>query len=83
VPALHVSPVPATLRARGITHSLGSHLILDDVSVTIGPTTCLGVVGPNGAGKSTLLRIMAGLIPPDAGSVDLVPPGTTVGYLTH
>jgi ATPase subunit of ABC transporter with duplicated ATPase domains len=83
VPAPYVPPTSATLRAKGVSHSLGGHLILDDVSVTVGPTTCLGVIGPNGAGKSTLLRIMAGLLVPDAGTIDLAPPGTTVGYLAQ
>ncbi len=31
----------------------------------------IGIVGENGAGKSTLLRILAGLLPPDRGRVDL------------
>ena len=83
MPAPSASSTSATLRAKGVTHSLGGRLILDDVSVTVGPTTCLGVVGPNGAGKSTLLRIMAGLLSPDDGSVDRAPPGATIGYLAQ
>jgi ATPase subunit of ABC transporter with duplicated ATPase domains len=83
VPAPSASPTSATLRAKGVTHSLGGRLVLDDVSVTVGPTNRLGVVGPNGAGKSTLLRIMAGLLSPDDGSVDRAPPGATIGYLAQ
>ena len=73
---------PATLRAVGITHSLGGRLVLDDVSVTVGPGVRLGVVGPNGVGKSTLLRILAGLWRPDAGEVE-VSAGGVVGYLAQ
>ncbi|MCA0145678.1 ABC transporter ATP-binding protein [Blastococcus sp. LR1] len=38
-----------------------------DVEVADGEV--LAVLGPNGAGKSTLLRVLAGLLPPDGGSV--------------
>lgn len=40
-----------------------------DLSVTAGE--CWAVVGPNGAGKSTLLRLMAGLVAPTTGQVQL------------
>ena len=41
--------------------------VLDEVGFNIGDGERVGLIGPNGAGKSTLLRIMAGLLPPDAG----------------
>jgi sodium transport system ATP-binding protein len=42
---------------------------VDEVSFTA-PAACItGLLGPNGAGKTTTLRIVAGLIPPDAGQV--------------
>ncbi len=83
MPAPSRSPVAATLRATGITQSLGGRLVLDDVSVTVGPDTRLGVIGANGAGKSTLLRVMGGLLGPDAGSVERLPATATVGYLAQ
>jgi ATPase subunit of ABC transporter with duplicated ATPase domains len=49
----------------------------------VGPESCIGVIGPNGVGKSTLLQVLAGLIEPDAGSVNLDPPNATVGYLAQ
>jgi ATPase subunit of ABC transporter with duplicated ATPase domains len=76
-------PLAATLHARQIGHELGGRVVLHDISVSVGPTTCLGVVGPNGVGKSTLLQIMAGLIPPTDGRVVTDPPAATVGYLTQ
>ena len=54
-----------------------------DVSLTVGPQACVGVTGPNGVGKTTLLRLLAGLEPPDAGTVTVDPPGATVGYLAQ
>jgi ATPase subunit of ABC transporter with duplicated ATPase domains len=73
--------VPFSLTASGLTLWRGPALILDDVRVTVGPRTRLGVVGPNGVGKSTLLRALAGLEALDGGRVVASPPTLTVGYL--
>ncbi len=75
-------PVPgATLVATDVTRSHGAFVVLDGVSVVVGPRSRIGVVGPNGVGKTTLLRILAGLEPPDSGRVTLAPPTLNVGYL--
>lgn len=42
---------------------------LKNVTFSIPQGQTVGVVGPNGAGKSTLLSLVAGLCPPDEGSV--------------
>jgi ATPase subunit of ABC transporter with duplicated ATPase domains len=65
----------------GITKSYGARVVLDDVTFGVGVGDRLGLVGPNGVGKSTLLRIIAGLEPPDAGSVTRAPASLTAGYL--
>ncbi|WP_019503759.1 ABC transporter ATP-binding protein [Pleurocapsa sp. PCC 7319] len=44
---------------------------LDDVTFQLRKGEALGLVGKNGSGKSTLLRIIAGLIKPDLGSVEV------------
>ncbi|BAY87269.1 ABC transporter-related protein [Calothrix parasitica NIES-267] len=44
---------------------------LNDVSFELRRGEALGLVGKNGSGKSTLLRIIAGLIKPDAGTVEV------------
>ena len=77
------SSVPATLTATAINRVRGERTILRDVSLTVAPGTCLGVVGANGVGKSTLLRILAGLELADAGVVGISPPDATVGYLAQ
>ncbi len=46
-------------------------IALDNVSLCVEKGTALGVLGPNGAGKSTLLRILAGVIEPTSGSVEV------------
>ncbi|MGO9855879.1 MAG: ABC-F family ATP-binding cassette domain-containing protein [Acidimicrobiales bacterium] len=80
MPTLTAAP-PAILVARHLHHERAGRPVLDDVSLSVGPATCLGVVGPNGVGKSTLLQILAGLLVPDAGEVRVDPPTATVGYL--
>ncbi len=74
-------PPGATLVATDIVRSHGAFVVLDGVSVTVGPRSRIGIVGPNGVGKTTLLRILAGLEPPDSGRITLAPPTLNVGYL--
>ncbi|HTD51182.1 MAG TPA: ABC-F family ATP-binding cassette domain-containing protein [Acidimicrobiia bacterium] len=71
----------ASLVARDLVKSFGSHVVLESVDVTVGPGSRLGVVAPNGTGKTTLLAILAGVESPDAGRVTRTPPDATVGYL--
>ena len=49
--------------------------IISDFSYNLLRTDRIGIVGRNGAGKSTLLHIIAGLLSPDSGTVDM---GSTV-----
>src|SRR5687767_7864048 len=45
---------------------------LDDVSFTLGAGELVGYIGPNGAGKSTTVKILAGILTPDAGRVEVL-----------
>lgn len=49
----------------------GTLAVLRGVNLCIQPGECLGLKGATGSGKSTLLRIIAGLMRPDAGTVQL------------
>ncbi|MGI8684761.1 MAG: ABC transporter ATP-binding protein [Acidimicrobiales bacterium] len=42
---------------------------LRDLSLTIPPGECLGIVGGSGAGKTTFLDVLLGLLPPDGGTI--------------
>jgi len=55
------------IAAAGLRKSYGPTVVLEDVSLALGPGQCLALLGPNGAGKTTLLRILATLIRPTAG----------------
>jgi ATPase subunit of ABC transporter with duplicated ATPase domains len=67
------------LRSVGFAH--GPHVVLSDVTVTVGPGSRLAVVGPNGVGKSTLLALLAGELAPETGTVTVAPPEATVVLL--
>src|SRR6266480_2305568 len=45
---------------------------LQGVSLTVERGEIFGVLGPNGAGKTTLLNIMATLLLPETGTVDIL-----------
>jgi Cu-processing system ATP-binding protein len=47
----------------------GDVVALDDVSLSIGAGSMVGLIGHNGAGKSTLFKLMLGLLAPSAGDV--------------
>ncbi|QKG83024.1 ABC transporter ATP-binding protein [Kroppenstedtia pulmonis] len=46
-----------------------SHTVLKQVNFQLHPKECVAFFGGNGSGKTTLLQVLAGLLPPDSGSV--------------
>jgi peptide/nickel transport system ATP-binding protein len=63
-------PPPApVLEVRGLSFARGTVAILRDVDLRVGAGETLGLVGESGSGKSTLAKVIAGLLPPSAGSV--------------
>jgi heme exporter protein A len=59
----------ARLTASGLVCDRGERRVFAGVELRVGRGEVLAVVGPNGAGKSSLLRLLAGLLPPAAGTV--------------
>jgi branched-chain amino acid transport system ATP-binding protein len=52
----------ALLEVRDLVVRYDRAVLLNGVSIEVGPHELVGLVGPNGAGKSTLLRAVSGLV---------------------
>jgi ABC-2 type transport system ATP-binding protein len=57
------------IEAREVGKSFGTHVVLDQVSLTVEPGSIFALLGPNGAGKTTMVRILSTLISADSGSM--------------
>jgi ABC-2 type transport system ATP-binding protein len=54
-----------------LTGNFGRTTAVDGVTLTLGPGV-LGLLGPNGAGKTSLLRMLATVLPPSSGQLQLL-----------
>ena len=61
-----------------VSAGYGDRIALEHVNLAVESGSLLAVVGPNGAGKSTLLKIMAGLLAPWSGRVEVL--GSNPGH---
>ena len=62
----------SAVRVRGVVKRYGRRPALDGIDLDAAPGRITGVVGADGAGKSTLLRILAGVLAPDAGEIEVL-----------
>ena len=58
------------LRVKNLTTRYGDFVALDDLCFSL-DSEILGIIGENGAGKTTLLKILAGLLEPTSGEINL------------
>jgi heme exporter protein A len=82
----------AAIALRALRRDYNERPVLRQVSLELAPGQTLTVIGPNGAGKSTLLRILATLLRPSAGEVEVLGAALPrqawkvrgrIGYLGH
>ncbi len=67
------------LRCRGLARAFGDRRAVAGVSFTIAAGETYGLLGPNGAGKTTTISMIAGLLEPDDGTVEIAGEPMTPG----
>ena len=71
------------IRATGLEKRYGFKRVLSGLDFELPRGGFLVVTGPNGSGKTTLLRLCAGLAIPTAGTLEVEPDRSLIGYLGH
>lgn len=64
---------------KNLCKSYGNNVVLEDFSLDIAPKTIVCIIGESGCGKTTLLNLIAGIIQPTSGSIDIE--HSSVSYL--
>jgi len=59
------------IQVAGLVKHLGGRRVLDEITFTAPGGSVTGLLGPNGAGKTTTMRVLATLLLPDEGSVEI------------
>ena len=71
------------IAARDLSKRYGFKRVLEGLTFDVERGDFLVVTGPNGAGKTTLLRMCAGLAIPTAGTLEVEPDRSRIGFLGH
>jgi heme exporter protein A len=71
------------IRARGLERRFGEKRVLAGVDLDVEPGGFVLVTGPNGSGKTTLLRLVAGLLAPTSGELEVAAERGRIGFLAH
>ena len=60
------------IEVEGLQKRFGEVVALSGIDFTVPPGTVFGLLGPNGAGKTTAVRVLATILPPDAGRAEVL-----------
>lgn len=69
------------IKVRGLVNQFGTHVVHENLDLTLERGEILGIVGGSGTGKSVLLRSIVGLKRPNGGTVEVL--GTTLNELNE
>jgi len=61
----------STLTVKGLQKRYGARQVVRDVSLLVKSGEVVGLLGPNGAGKTTSFYMIVGLVPSDAGEINI------------
>ena len=59
------------IHVKNLSFRYVNKIVLQDISFVLSENIIVAIVGPNGAGKSTLLKILAGILVPNRGSIQM------------
>jgi heme exporter protein A len=71
------------IRARQLSRRFGDKRVIDRLDLDVAAGDFLLLTGPNGSGKTTLLRLVAGLLAPTGGSLEVALERARIGFLGH
>ena len=71
------------ISARALERRYGAKRVIAGLDLDVAERGFLVVVGPNGSGKSTLLALLAGLLAPTGGRLDVRADRAEIGFLAH
>jgi ABC-type multidrug transport system ATPase subunit len=71
------------IEARKLGRTYGAKHVIRDLDLDVGRGDFLLLTGPNGSGKTTLLRLIAGLLVPTAGELEVQASRERIGFLAH
>ncbi len=60
------------VQIQSVTKTFGSHLAVDDLTLSVPEGSIYGFIGPNGSGKTTTLRMIMRIFHPDRGEIEVL-----------